>query len=370
MKTLPIHAAFLFLLCLVSLPADAKTPRDAQYYLTQAVRQCDQALAAGQADNPLGNQALHRNALKYQQHRARAQALNANALTDTAKTYKSTAFGEQPFAALDTQCMAELTAKQAQSAGAPTKPMPQLTAPAQARAQAAQAVRRFCMAYTKPPYSAGPVNKARLAQDETAYRQAKDAALAAEPKVAQTKLKALIPNPKTRLGKETEKTVAQWFTYCDQAFAAYAKAIADLPDAPTSAAVTPTETVAPVATTAAPPAPVAEVQPAATESAPPADEPPADAPPADEPPPASDGGEESDPELAQLKGKVKGDRLKTLEQEGRVPDFTDNDDHMEKATIWQYEYEDDSGKPFCVQFQFKGDKLDNEEELDGECPAP
>lgn len=62
--------------------------------------------------------------------------------------------------------------------------------------------------------------------------------------------------------------------------------------------------------------------------------------------------------------QVRGDRLKTLEENQRVPEYVDDEDNdIQKANIWQYE---DEKK--CTTYTFKGDKLLKSKATPGECP--
>jgi hypothetical protein len=66
-----------------------------------------------------------------------------------------------------------------------------------------------------------------------------------------------------------------------------------------------------------------------------------------------------------LRAQVKGDRLKTLENMGRMPDYSDNDDAIEKAKVWMFENAE-TGR--CEIYTFTtGDKLRSKRFRD-ECP--
>lgn len=75
---------------------------------------------------------------------------------------------------------------------------------------------------------------------------------------------------------------------------------------------------------------------------------------------------EEDEFLNELRAAVKGDRLKVLQDMGKVPDFTDNDDNPERADIWQFENDDGTR---CTVFTFKGNKVvSRKKPIKGECP--
>lgn len=63
----------------------------------------------------------------------------------------------------------------------------------------------------------------------------------------------------------------------------------------------------------------------------------------------------------------KGDRIKILKREGRLPDFVDDEDYdYQKASIWQYELVDTEK---CNVYHFKNERLVKEEKnLAGACP--
>ncbi len=64
--------------------------------------------------------------------------------------------------------------------------------------------------------------------------------------------------------------------------------------------------------------------------------------------------------------KVSGDRRQILEKEGRIADFSNNEDNeLDKANIWQYEQAEGES---CTTYTFKGDRLENIEEINEECP--
>lgn len=75
---------------------------------------------------------------------------------------------------------------------------------------------------------------------------------------------------------------------------------------------------------------------------------------------------EEDPEYAKALKTYKGGKFETLDNEGRLPDFTDHEDNNLKiAKIWQYETEDGSE---CITYTFKGNKVTKRKESRGECP--
>jgi hypothetical protein len=69
-------------------------------------------------------------------------------------------------------------------------------------------------------------------------------------------------------------------------------------------------------------------------------------------------------EFDALRAQVKGDRLKTLDSLGRLPDYTGNDEDTLKAKVWMFENED-TGR--CEIYTFSGDKL-RSKKLRDECP--
>lgn len=76
----------------------------------------------------------------------------------------------------------------------------------------------------------------------------------------------------------------------------------------------------------------------------------------------------NDPTFESLKQKITGDKLKVLKQEGRLPDFNDDDDfELNKASRWQYEYEQEGGIR-CTTYTFDGNQLTNTQKTSGECP--
>jgi len=349
-----------------------------------AVQQCDQALSADQPDTPLGQQVLHRYLRKYQIYRVAAQQIDPKVINSD-HLYQSATFGQKTFAELDAQCTAQMQAKLQHEVPAPV--LPPLDKHATALVKAAQAIRGWCAAYSRPPYSAGPVHHARLKRDYAAYQQAKQQALAGSDMLAKYELFNVWPDAKTGHEREMKKTVADWFQLCDQAFETYQTAIADLPDAVIApAGALPVEQapgVQPENTNMVEPedadAPAEAVEEAATET--PAQESQEDLadqepPPAEEEQasseqeaPAEEMDEEEDALFNEVFAKCSGERADILDEAGHLPDFSDNEEQIHQAKTWQYEYEDDNGGLLCVTFKFKGNNVDSENEREGECPG-
>ncbi len=76
--------------------------------------------------------------------------------------------------------------------------------------------------------------------------------------------------------------------------------------------------------------------------------------------------EEDDPEFQQAIQTVKGDRIKVLEKEKRLPDYVDHEDfNLNLSTWWRYENENATA---CVTYNFKVNSLTRTHEQPGECP--
>jgi len=77
--------------------------------------------------------------------------------------------------------------------------------------------------------------------------------------------------------------------------------------------------------------------------------------------------EDETAEYKSLLSKVQGDRLKILKEEGRLPDFVDDEDYnYQKAKIWQYEKANGSK---CNMYTFKNNQLaKTQKNLRGQCP--
>lgn len=370
----------LWLLALTSLfPAHAQNP-NAIAQLERAVHFCDRGLTIEQPDTPLGQRVLQRYWRKYQLHRNAAEAMAPEILSGKHR-FASKTQGKKTFAELDRHCRDALPNRLKTLA---PQPVPPLNARARAMAHASRAIRGFCAAYARPPYSAGPVNHRRLERDWAAYRQDRRQAERFFPAIGKTKLTAPWPSKATAPSREMTQTMAQWFARCDKAFPAYQQAIANRPAAVTSPppAVPAKAILPPTAPTEseemeAPPASEEETseetitEPASDETA--EEEMPPETSEEEEAPVDEEGEGMTEAEEEALYNEVtaksSGDRADLLDSEGRLPDFADDEEKIHKAKLWQFEYEDESGTIFCVEFKFAGNTIDAEEEFDGECPG-
>jgi hypothetical protein len=72
-------------------------------------------------------------------------------------------------------------------------------------------------------------------------------------------------------------------------------------------------------------------------------------------------------EYQKTMSKSTDDRLKILKNEGRLPDYVnDEDGDYQKSNIWQYENEKQNQ---CNIYQFKDNQLLETKNLSGECPS-
>ncbi|MEK7990849.1 MAG: hypothetical protein VSS52_007565 [Thiotrichaceae bacterium] len=76
--------------------------------------------------------------------------------------------------------------------------------------------------------------------------------------------------------------------------------------------------------------------------------------------------EEDDPDFQQAVKNLKGDRVKVLKKEKRMPDFVDNEDFNLSVAAW-WRYEKDEGSR-CITYSFKLNSLTRTQEQPGECP--
>jgi hypothetical protein len=196
------------------------------------------------------------------------------------------------------------------------------------------------------------------------YLAAKQKALSIYPEIVNQIHQATLIDMGT--GKETNlsQSIKDWFNYCDAVFAHQANASVPTPSispaSPTSMA-----TVGPEGPTlpnskspaATPPAPIenkvvsAEVKNKPT--------------PLEEN--ATDEPDLKQEEYQKTMSKSTDDRLKILKNEGRLPDYVnDEDGDYQKSNIWQYENEKQNQ---CNLYQFKDNQLLETKNLSGECPS-
>jgi hypothetical protein len=76
--------------------------------------------------------------------------------------------------------------------------------------------------------------------------------------------------------------------------------------------------------------------------------------------------EENDPDFQQALKTLKGDRVKILKTEKRMPDFVDNEDFDLAAAMW-WRYEKEDGQR-CITYNFKQNLLTRTQDQPGECP--
>ena len=191
------------------------------------------------------------------------------------------------------------------------------------------------------------------------YQAAKQKALAIYPQIVNQIHQATLIDIST--GKETNlsQSIKDWFNYCDAVFASQNNTSEPVPAistlSPTSMAMvgsegpTPPNLKSPAATSPTP----SENKIASTKEA-----------------QADDDNTEPDfdqEEYQQVMAESTDDRLKVLKDEGRLPDYVDNEDSdYQKANTWQYENEKQNQ---CNIYKFEANKLAESKNISGECPS-
>ncbi len=319
-----------------------------------ALNVCEKAL---QVEMPKSYGSLSRlNGLlkRYQRNRDEALAVDPSLKDSTEQHYKGDFFADKPFVEAYRICEGELPSKVSQA----ESQVQQKESARKARQQAlseqsnallekidlaknyvASAINRHCANYLRAPTSASDA-VSPLYQE---YQQAKQQAIATYPEIVRQFHQVLITDPENGEEKTVSKTVGLWFKYCDAQFTHQPEKEEEPPakENPSTAV----EAEGPMLPPASPP--VVEKT--------------ADAP---EPSPENQE-DEIDPDYQAALKYFKGDRLKVLTDEKRVPDFVDNEDNdLKKSNVWQYEDEEK-----CTTYTFQSNKLTKSKTTPGECDS-
>ena len=198
------------------------------------------------------------------------------------------------------------------------------------------------------------------------YLAAKQKALSIYPQIVNQIHQATLIDMGTSEETNLSQSIQDWFNYCDTVFARQTDndsepvpAISQL--SPISMAMVGPEG----------PTPPNLKSPAATTSPTPPENNPANATKA-EPKPAQSRDDITEldfdqEEYQQIVSTSTADRLKVLKNEGRLPDYVnDEDSDYQKANTWQYENEEQN---LCNIYKFKENKLVESKNLSGECPS-
>jgi len=396
--------------------ADEATQAAARSKLHTAFAQCEKGLSAPLPKTAVSLRVLQRYYQKYEKYRDAALAITPD-LPKAELSYIGQFVGEKTYHDMYEYCESELAGKVSKA----EEQVAQLAAKTQAKAKArvdliqklsaqsqafaAMAVDKYCAPYvqTEAAVTPDPAFLAKLQQDSEAYQNAKDQALKIYPGILQNKHENLMKDADTSKVGKVNKLFMQWFEYCENVFAeqqnsgtepaaaeedvalpdetdpgADADADAGTDDADADTLPLPTDEAEPDADADADAevAPPAETETAAEEA--PAKTPdektaaPATAPDDEEPaPPVADDeaaaeSDGADEEFQAMRKALKADRLKTLEQEKRAPDYADNEDDRNNAKTWMYENE--AGTE-CRIYTFKKDHtLANKKVVKDVCP--
>lgn len=229
-----------------------------------------------------------------------------------------------------------------------------------AKREVVLAINEYCARH--PNNSSTPV-----ASLYESYLAAKQKALSIYPEIVNQIHQATLIDRSTGKENNLSQSIKDWFNYCDAVFARPTNAsepvpaISPLP--PTSMAmVGPEGPTLPNSKSPAaiPPAPL-ENKVASTDDIEVKNKP---AQPEED---ATDEPDLEQEEYQEIMSKSVDDRLKILKNEGRLPDYVnDEDSNYQKANIWQYENEEQNQ---CNIYQFKDNQLLETKNLSGECPS-
>jgi len=410
--TVRIMSVVLVGLWTCSVSADEVTQAAARSKLHTAFTQCEKGLSAPLPKTAVSLRVLQRYYQKYEKYRDAALAITPD-LPNAELSYIGQFVGEKTYHDMHEYCESELAGKVSKA----EEQVAQLAAKTQAKAKArvdliqklsaqsqafaAMAVDKYCAPYVQTEATATPDSAflAKLQQDSEAYQNAKNQALKIYPGILQNKHENLMKDADTSKVSKVNKLFMQWFEYCENVFveqqnsgsnpadaAGDATAMPDEADTGADAGADtgtdetgadtlplPADEAEPDAgADAAPPAAAAETAAEAptktpdekTEAPVTAADEEADAPVAGDEAAAETGGE--DEEFQAMRQALKADRLKTLEQEKRAPDYADNEDDRNNAKTWMYENEEGTE---CRIYTFKKDHtLANKKVVKDVCP--
>jgi hypothetical protein len=389
--TVRIMSVVLVGLWTCSVSADEATQATARSKLHTAFTQCEKGLSAPLPKTAVSLRVLQRYYQKYEKYRDAALAITPD-LPNAELSYIGQFVGEKTYHDMHEYCESELAGKVSKA----EEQVAQLAAKTQAKAKArvdliqklsaqsqafaVMAVDKYCAPYVQTEAAATPdaAFLAKLQQDSEAYQNAKNQALKIYPGILQNKHENLMKDADTSKVGKVNKLFMQWFEYCENVFAEQqnsgtepaAAEEATLPDE-TNPGTEDAGTDDTGADTL--PLPADEAEPdAETEATPPVETETADEAPDDEEAAAvaddeaTAGSDGADEEFQAMRQALKADRLKTLEQEKRAPDYADNEDNRNNAKTWMYENEEGTE---CRIYTFKKDHtLANKKVVKDVCP--
>jgi len=325
-----------------------------------ALAVCEKAL---QVEMPKSYGSLSRlNSLlkRYQRSRDEALAIDPSLKDSTEQHYKGDFFTDKAFIEAYRVCEGELADKVSQAEAQVKQRESDRKARQQegleqsnelmekmdlAKGYVATAINQHCVSYLRAPTLKGEAVSPLYQQ----YQQAKQQAIETYPEIVKQFHQAVIIDPDSGDEQTVSKMVSSWFRYCD---AKFTHQLENSEDSSVKETVTvPSETEGPMlppsssttakgASKATPPVPQKENK-------------------------ELDNGEEIDSEYQAALKSFKGDRLKVLNDEKRLPDFVnDEDNDLQKSSEWQYE---DDKK--CNTYVFQGDQLTKSKVTPGECES-
>jgi hypothetical protein len=331
----------------------ATVPDPADKKIQQAFTYCEQGLMLPVPRSIVGLKTLQRYFKKYETYRNAATILNPQIVkSDALYKPKNAQFGEKDYKSLYGQCETELVAK---ITAAQPQVEQQVAQSQSAAAQRADLIKKLtaevmptvtltldlCTHYTQNPLPEDADDKARsqFNADANTYKNQKKQILSTHPGILQTPYKSLRRDFESDTVEEVDQVLLYWFEYCDGIF------------------VTP-QSEAAALDTEGPPLPDDNAAPAKQ--------------PDDQPPPDNmdDGIDDSAAILDEAMKNAQGDRKKILEQQKRLPDFTDNDSDQYNAKTWFFDHDGDKGSE-CQTFIFdKNHSLSDQKTTKGLCEPP
>jgi hypothetical protein len=202
------------------------------------------------------------------------------------------------------------------------------------------------------------------------YLAAKQKALTIYPQIINQIHQATLLDMGTGKEANLSQSIQDWFNYCDAVFTHQTDASQPMPSisqlSPVGMAMvgpegpTAPDSKSPAATTSpTPPKPTAAAKAEAK-----LEQPEEDATKPEDDVTEPDFAQE---EYQQVMSQSTADRLKVLKDEGRLPDYVNDDDSdYQKANLWQYENEEQNQ---CNTYKFAENKLVESKNLSGECPS-
>jgi len=336
--------------------------------LRSAFRACEKGLKMKMPKSRGSLKILQNHFNSYQRNRDSALQIDDTLKESKSEYYTGPLFSKKTFAEAYTECEQNLAQKVTNANTEVSETTQEIEAKQQqqqaelkkneeAKQQVVLAINEYCANYALNP-------KGASSSLHNNYQTAKQKAMKIYPDIIKEYYVATFKNP-TNGGEDNRfnKSVKEWFDYCDKVFAGQKEKLLTTPIPPNNS---PPPEEGPTPPTVSQDKGKVLAHPPTSDTSTPAKTS-SPAPSKTEESVTEERTDDDKSEYQNVMNRMKGDRLKILKEEGRLPDFVNDEDYdYQKATIWQFEK--DSGNK-CSIYNFKEEQLvKTQKDLKGECP--